>query len=1183
MGTYNGTPGDDVQNGTTGNDIMNGLGGNDTLRGLAGDDTIDGGDGNDILFGNGGADTINGGAGDDWLTGYDNNPNGQNGIDIVNGGEGNDRIGIYGMASLVAGSQFIGGAGFDTVFFGPGSIWDQYSTLDISNLAITLEAERIESESMIVRMSAAQLAGFTQLAGLFELAESGSFDLTGNRLVSGSIGFSDGNDTVTLAGNTNAELVSLRGRGGDDTLVGGQGADALIGDEGNDRLEGRDGDDGLEGGAGNDTLLGGAGNDNIWDGEGVDRVEGGAGDDTLHITYQAGDIVDGGAGNDYLIIENGSPYVDDVIDFTNGAFIGIERVYAPWSTVIASSAVLNAFQTLEVERVRFTTAGSFAISGDAVRARDWELSAAGNTLDLTAGTFAGGYRVTGLGGNDTVRGSANSDILNGGDGNDTLNGGGGGDELFGGAGIDQVFGGAGDDVIHIGPPGDGTGQDLPGETLGAGEVMDGGEGNDTLFVSGSHYGYSDVVSDISAATMRGIEFLAGHSLSGLRATVAQFSSVQSSTLHGHYLANGGTLDLTGRAFQYYFYLSAAGNTLILAGADNRYIHVVGAGGDDHVVGSDNSDNLQGGGGADWLEGGEGDDVLIGDAGNDRLYGGNGSDYLSGGAGDDIMDAGAGNDILSDDEGNDLLSGGAGDDILNIGSMTTAADRFQGGSGVDRILVNATAAVDISNFQIAADIERAESNVELGVSVTQANQFQAIVAPALRLTNGGTVYLLNGTFTGQTLYLSNAGNAVDLSGTTTGGLSVVGGNGNDLIIGGSGFQTLTGGGGADVIFGGASSDIIDGGASNDSMYGGAGDDTYRASSALDLVFEGVDGGHDRVISTASYYLYANVEDLELAGPAQFGVGNDLANHITGTAGANLLLGGGGDDRIEGGVGADSLFGEAGNDVIDGGIGIDYLVGGAGDDVLDGSYDADALYGEDGDDILYGGIGFVTDILVGGAGDDILYGDSGEQDYDLMDGGSGNDIYYVDTGADLTFEAVGGGTDTVVANIEGPGNGVYLYANVENLILMGETAFGVGNELDNILTGSDASNWLLGGAGNDVIDGGGGNDVLYGQGGADTFVFERGTGGDVIGDFTAGVDRIDLSAFFRSYAQVTANMVEVNGSTGINLGNGDFIVLLGVGRSALDADDFILTPAAGADTMAGYAPVHVSLPLDHIPIF
>jgi Ca2+-binding RTX toxin-like protein len=116
--------------------------------------------------------------------------------------------------------------------------------------------------------------------------------------------------------------------------------------------------------------------------------------------------------------------------------------------------------------------------------------------------------------------------------------------------------------------------------------------------------------------------------------------------------------------------------------------------------------------------------------------------------------------------------------------------------------------------------------------------------------------------------------------------------------------------------------------------------------------------------------------------------------------------------------------------------------------------------------------------------------------------------------------------------------------------------VGNGLDNALTGSALANWLLGGAGNDTINGGAGNDVLFGEGGADTFVFRRGTGGDLIGDFTPGTDRIDIAGIgYSSFAQVQARMVQNGGSTAIDLGAGDFIVLVGVSLASLGAADII----------------------------
>ncbi len=176
---------------------------------------------------------------------------------------------------------------------------------------------------------------------------------------------------------------------------------------------------------------------------------------------------------------------------------------------------------------------------------------------------------------------------------------------------------------------------------------------------------------------------------------------------------------------------------------------------------------------------------------------------------------------------------------------------------------------------------------------------------------------------------------------------------------------------------------------------------------------------------------------------------------------------------------------------------------------------------------------------------------------MDGGAGNDSYQVDTGDDLTFEGVGGGTDTVFANVPVAGAGVYLYANVENLVLLGTTSFGVGNELANSLTGNSSGNFLLGGAGADVINGGAGNDALFGEGGADRFVFGRSTGGDVIGDFQDGSDRIDLTAFgFTSFAQVQALIGQNGGTSFIALAGGDLIVINGVAMASLGAADFIL---------------------------
>lgn len=379
---------------------------------------------------------------------------------------------------------------------------------------------------------------------------------------------------------------------------------------------------------------------------------------------------------------------------------------------------------------------------------------------------------------------------------------------------------------------------------------------------------------------------------------------------------------------------------------------------------------------------------------------------------------------------------------------------------------------------------------------------------------------------------------------------------ETLVGNNQDNVFYASGGRDTIIAGGGSDLLDGGAGNDNLYGGAGNDLYYADSRGDLIFENADEGNDWVIASVGFYLYDNIERLKLDSSAAsaFGVGNGLANILEGNQGDNLLIGGGGDDSVEGYNGNDSLFGESGNDTLSGGRGIDYLAGGIGNDTLTGGDEADALYGEDGDDLIDGGDTFHTDILVGGAGNDTLDGTSGLGDYDRMDGGAGDDLYFVDTPNDLTFEAAGGGIDTVYANINGAG--YYLYAFTENLILEGNTPFGVGNELANQLTGNAIANYLLGGLGNDTLNGKAGNDVLFGEGGADTFVFERGTAGDVIGDFQAGTDKISLVGLgFANYVQLQPNIFQVGGNTGINLGQGDFIVLNGVTNAQLSATDFL----------------------------
>ncbi len=109
--------------------------------------------------------------------------------------------------------------------------------------------------------------------------------------------------------------------------------------------------------------------------------------------------------------------------------------------------------------------------------------------------------------------------------------------------------------------------------------------------------------------------------------------------------------------------------------------------------------------------------------------------------------------------------------------------------------------------------------------------------------------------------------------------------------------------------------------------------------------------------------------------------------------------------------------------------------------------------------------LSNSISGNAGNNIL---NGGADINSMYGGAGNDRYFVDNAGDVVVENSGEGIDSVIASAH-----YALTANVENLTLQGDAATalqGYGNELANILTGSDGVNLLNGRGGADIMVGG-----------------------------------------------------------------------------------------------------------------
>src|SRR5262249_35301219 len=114
--------------------------------------------------------------------------------------------------------------------------------------------------------------------------------------------------------------------------------------------------------------------------------------------------------------------------------------------------------------------------------------------------------------------------------------------------------------------------------------------------------------------------------------------------------------------------------------------------------------------------------------------------------------------------------------------------------------------------------------------------------------------------------------------------------------------------ANILTGNSGDNVLDGGGGADILRGGAGDDTYiinDLASLPDDVLELAGEGSDTVLSSITYTLPANVENLTLTGPSNIaGTGNELANVIIGNARDNTLTGGEGDDILDGGPGTDT---------------------------------------------------------------------------------------------------------------------------------------------------------------------------------------------------------------------------------------------------------------------------------------
>ena len=385
----------------------------------------------------------------------------------------------------------------------------------------------------------------------------------------------------------------------------------------------------------------------------------------------------------------------------------------------------------------------------------------------------------------------------------------------------------------------------------------------------------------------------------------------------------------------------------------------------------------------------------------ELYGGTGNDILTGGSGSDLLDGGAGNDTLTGRMGADQLLGGPGNDSLfqfSNFSQQKLTDTQVTGTGTDTHQ-------DIENFELKGGP---------GNNTIDASQFSL---SSVTIIGGDGDDILKG------------GSQSD---------SIYGGSGNDTLYGNGGKDHLWGGDDLDQLWGGDLGDILDGGDHDDELYGEDGDDTLYGWQGDDMLH-----GHD------------GMDEL-------FG-GSDH-DTLWGDGKDDYLVGDSGNDKLYGGTGDDDLWGSDDNDTLAGGFGDDYLNGGNGNDKLDGQVGIDKLKGGDGNDTLKGGEGWYTDWLYGGDGDDLLEGQDGN---DKLVGNDGNDTLLG-----------GNGHDWLYGDDDYPNGAAGKYETGNDVILGGSGS-------DKIF-GGPGNDTLLGESGNDTLKAGRGDDVLYGGSGADCLV-------------------------------------------------------------------------------------------------
>ena len=761
--------------------------------------------------------------------------------------------------------------------------------------------------------------------------------------------------------------------------------------------------------------------------------------------------------------------------------------------------------------------------------------------------------VQGTAGNDTLSGSAASEIFYGGAGNDTINGGAGDDILVGGAGIDKLTGGTGADTFRFAAQSDSYRNATASfdDTL-----LDFDVTQDKIDLAG--LGFTGLGNG------RGGTLQVSYSASNDRTYIKDYDADASGNRFELILSGNLASTLTASNFIFNRVVSGTSGSDSLLGSDSADT-LLGLAGNDSLSGGAGDDKLDGGAGMDTLTGGTGADTFVF---SDRLdsY----RNYNTGGV--NLSDLVTDFDISADKIDLSAMGfTGLGDGknntvylVLNSAGTKTYIKSLSADANGNRFEMtlngNYLDTLTSTNFVFATASPTNQAPVLatplLDQNATENTAFSYVV-PATSFTDPDndslsyTAKLANGnalpnwlTFDAATRTFSGTPSdtasgtysiqvtATDASNATVNdtftlavqdvpaGPAVINGTpNNDTLTGTDANEQLFGGAGNDTLNGGGGNDILVGGTGADKLTGGAGADVFRYTATLDSYRTSATSSSDQILD---FDVAADKIDVSALGYTGLGNGLNGTLQVTYSATSNrtylkdLTVDANG-NRFE-----VSLAGNLVNSLtashfvfadqntsgnVAPVVAIPLLDQNATESAPFSYTVSNGSFTDANQDVLT----YTATLADGSALPAWLSFNATNLTFTGTPVSTASGNYNVlvkasdPSGASVSDSFALAVADAPASTIAGTNNADTLNGTVEADLILG-------------LGGNDT---IKAGIGADIVDGGAGRDSLYGGDGADTFRYtnvldsyrDYDTGGvtatDTIYDFTAGVDRIDVS--------------------------------------------------------------------------